>query len=64
MQRDDVDVAVEIVDPTAASADHVLVRLDTRVVQSGAGAGINATGQAELHQELERRVDRWGGGPR
>ena len=52
-----LDAAVEVLDLSAAVADHVIVRVGPRVVEDGALAHAQPADQAQLLEELERGVD-------
>jgi len=53
-----VDGRLEVLHAAAAAADHVVVGVGARVVDGGAARGTDAAHEAELVEQLERRVDR------
>jgi hypothetical protein len=57
-------LAIEILDAGAAAAHHVLVGLDTCVIQRGAEPRVDPPRESQLHQQVKGGVDRGGGGPR
>ena len=52
-----VELGVDVDDDAAARADRVVVVGDARVPHDGAALGRHAADEAELLEQLERRVD-------
>jgi hypothetical protein len=53
----EVEVRVEVLDPTAAAADQMVVLVGARVVEGGAFDDGGAADDAEVLEEVEGRVD-------